>query len=217
MFKAVEFEWITSLEEGEHSPAAGASSSGVPSCVTHVTNRAEEVDFARWQWLVRLFPRCGRVSPSSLQRAQPWRQAELAGGQGEEGGDGNFPGRVIKETEQALVPPSTSKCSNVRPKCPVLSHDSTFANISNICFPLCSFTCHHPAPTNTSSSLFKHSLMRKYCYNEPQLKPGMKIKLNTGIAGKRKRVQNRSCKEKQGQEQLQWLPGAPRGEEAFRY
>lgn len=126
-------------------------------------------------------------------------------------------GRVIKETEQALVHPSTSNRSNVRPKCPVLSHDSTFANISNICFPLCSLTCHHPAPTNTSSSLIKHGLMRKYCYNELQLKLGMKIKMNTGIAGKQKRMQNRSWKEKQGQEQLQCLPGAPWDKEAFRY
>lgn len=126
-------------------------------------------------------------------------------------------GRVIRETEQALVHPSTSKRSNVRPKCPVLSHDSTFANISNICFPLCSLTCRHPAPTNTSSLLFKHSLMRKYCYNEPQLKPGVKIKMNTGIAGKRERAQNRSCPEKRGQEQLQWLPGALQGKRTFRY
>ena len=91
-------------------------------------------------------------------------------------------GRVIKATELAPVHPSTSKCSNVRPQCPVLSHDSTFASISNIYFPLCSLTCHHPAPTNTSSSLFKHSLMRKYCYNELQLKPDMNIKMNTGTA-----------------------------------
>jgi len=92
MFKAVELEWIAFLEESEHSPAVAASSSGVPSCVTCVTNRAEEVDFARSQWLVRLFLRCARVSLSSLQRARPWRQAELAGGQGGKGGDGNFPG-----------------------------------------------------------------------------------------------------------------------------
>lgn len=111
-------------------------------------------------------------------------------------------GRVIAETEQALVYPSTSKRSSVRPKCPVLSHDSTFANISNICFPLCSLTCHHAAPTNTSSVLFKHSLMRKYCYKEPRLKPGMKIKVNAGITGRQECEQNSSCKEKRGQEQL---------------
>lgn len=49
--------------------------------------------------------------------------------------------------------------------------------------------------------------MRKYCYNE--LQPGVRIKMNTGIAGKQEHVYNRSCKEEQGQEQLQWLSGAP--------
>lgn len=42
----------SSLEEDKCSLAVTAR--GVPSCVTHVTNRAEEVAFARWQWLVRL-------------------------------------------------------------------------------------------------------------------------------------------------------------------
>lgn len=67
----------------------------------------------------------------------------------------------------------------------------------------------NPAPTNTSSSLIKHGLMRKYCYNEPELQPGMRIKSYAGIAGKSERMYNRSWKEEQGQEQLQWLTGAP--------
>lgn len=176
--KAVEFAWITFPEEGEHSPAVSPSSLGVPSSVTHVTNRAEEGGNG-WSDSFQ----GGGESPHHLSKEhslggkQSWQE-------GREGVMETSQGRVIKQTEQAPIHPSTSKRSDVRPKYPVLFHDSTFANISNICFPLCSLACHHPAPTITSSSLFKHSLMRKYCYNEPQLKPGMKMKMNTGIAGK---------------------------------
>lgn len=176
MLKAVGFEWNSSLEENRCSPAVTAQ--GAPSCVTRVTNRTEEVAFARWQWPVRL--QSGGHSPHNPSKVhsscskQSWQEGRK-GRQVME----TSQGRVIKEPEQSLVHPSTSKLSN---EGPVLSHDSTFKNISNICFSLCSLTCHHPAPTNTSSSLFKHSLMRKYCYNEPQLKPGIKMKMNTGIA-----------------------------------
>lgn len=126
----------------------------------------------------------------SPQGAQPWKPAE----QEEREGMETSQGRIVAETEQALFYPSTRKCINVRPKCPALSHDSTFANISNICFLLCSLTCHHPAPTNRSSILLKHSLMRKYCYNEPQLCPGMAIKMLAEMGG-------RACAEQQLQEE----------------
>lgn len=148
------------------------------SCVIHVTNRAEKVVFARWQWLVRL--QGGGDSPHNPSKVHSsgGRQSWQEGRKGREVME-TSQGSVIKGPEQSRIHPSTSKlCS----ECPVLSHDSTFKNISNICFPLRSLTCHHPASTNTSSTLFKHSLMRKYCHNELQLKPGVKIKTSTGIA-----------------------------------
>lgn len=137
MFRAVGFGWITLLEEGKRVSAVAAW--GVPDSAR---NKAEEMDFTRWQQLVRLFQRWRRVSPSSL--SPDYKQSCQEDREGREVME-TSQGRIIKETEQALEHPSTSKRSNVRPKCPVLSHDSTFANISNICFPLCSLTCHQPS------------------------------------------------------------------------
>lgn len=190
MLKAVGSEWNSSLEEDKCSLAVTAWHA--LSCITHETTRAEKVAFARWQWLVRL-----QGGSDSLH--DPYKVLSSGGKQSwQEGRKGRevmetSQGRVIKESEQSLVHPSTSKLSN---EGPVLSHDSTFKNISNICFSSCSLTCHHPAPTNTRSSLFKHSLMRKYCHNEPQLKPGVKIKMSTGIADEWECVQKiaRRCK-----------------------
>lgn len=176
MLKSVESEWNSSLEKDKCILAVTAG--GVLSSVTHVTNGAEKVVFTRWQWLVRL--QGGGDSPHSPSKVHSsgGKQSWQEGRKGIEVME-TSQGRAIKEPEQFLVHPSTSKLSN---EGPVLSHDSTFKNISNICFPLCSLTCHHPAPTNTTSLLFKHSLMRKYCHNEPQLKPGVKIKRSIGIA-----------------------------------
>lgn len=120
-------------------------------------------------------------------------------------------GRVIREPDQSLVHPSASKLSN---KGPVLSHDSTFKNISNICFSLRSLTCHCPAATNTSSSLFKHSLMRKYCHNEPQLKPGVKIKTSTGITAEWACVQKIARRRKTGA--IAMVPRSSRGRRGFQ-
>lgn len=192
MLKAVGCEWNSSLQEDRCSLAVTAR--GVPGCVTCVTNRAEEVAFARWQWLVRL--QGGDYSPHHLSKVNSsgGKQSWQEGRKGTEVME-TSQGRVIKQLEQSLVHPSTSKLSN---EGPVLSHDSTFKNISNICFSLCSLTCHHAAPTNTSSSLFKHSLMRKYCYNELQLKPGVKIKMSTGIADEWECVQKIARRSKTG-------------------
>lgn len=65
------------------------------------------------------------ISPKSMALSA----AEPGCGQGAREVMETSQGRVIAEAEQALVQPSTSKRSKVRPKCPGLFHDSTFQNI----------------------------------------------------------------------------------------
>lgn len=126
-------------------------------------------------------------------------EASRAGGEAME----TSQGRIVAETEQALLYPSTRKCINVRPKCPALSHDSTFKSISNICFLLYSLTCHHPAPTNRSSVILSKALWGNIVTVSRSAVLAWRGKCRQRTAGS---VQN-SCK-KRGLWQLQWRPGA---------